>query len=203
MGISYNYYCDLHFNNRPDISPYLYHFTRSTDEDSAFINLITLLQSGVINGSNQWGFVRGNNLAACFIDIPDEALHQYFKNEKRIPSGKRHEPYGIMTSKRFAFNRGARPVIYLPEDEIYQILKPKDYWRVVRLDLSNVDDCVCFLHEREWRCKGSYKLAKNCVNIFVKTKKEAIKMRDIIKHERNKFPAKKYRVDSLEEIQEY
>lgn len=198
LGIDYNNYLDLHLDTRPDLSQYLYHFTRRTDDCDAFLNLIMLLESGVIRGSNQEGFVRGSSRATCFIDIPDEALPQYFKNEKHVPLYKRHEPYGIRTSKRFAFKRGARPVIYLPEDEMRDVVKQKDYWRVVRLDLSDPDDCVCFLHEREWRCKGAFRLATNFVAIFVKTKREEREIRRRIR--KGGFPADKYSVISLEEI---
>lgn len=111
------------------------------------------------------------------------------------------EPYGIKTSKRCAFKEGARPVIYLPVNEANRILDPSEYWRVVRLDLNNKDDSVCFLHEREWRCKGSFRLAVNFVNVFVKTKKEAATIRKLLNKSGESFPADEYRVKSLEEIE--
>lgn len=64
----------LPFSERPDLSPYLIHLTRGTeDEDgySALENLLSILEYGRIWGSNtQSGFIIGRRKAACFMDVP-------------------------------------------------------------------------------------------------------------------------------------
>lgn len=45
---------ELPFNQRPDLTPYLIHLTRNTESQNdrtAYDNLVSILESGKINGS--------------------------------------------------------------------------------------------------------------------------------------------------------
>jgi hypothetical protein len=65
---------DLPFNSRPDLTPYLVHLTKNTktdDEYSAYENLVSILQTGKVWGSEpQAGMIKGRSRAACFMDVP-------------------------------------------------------------------------------------------------------------------------------------
>ncbi len=75
---------NLPFFERPDLSPFLVHLTKNTksdDEFSAYDNLVNILETGEIWGSNtEKGFIKGPNEAACFMDIPLASL-KYVLNE--------------------------------------------------------------------------------------------------------------------------
>jgi hypothetical protein len=117
-------------------------------EQKAFDNLKSILKEGVIKGGS--GFIKGPNKTVCFSEIPLSQLNQFAKLE---PKKARYRFYGICISKKSAFENGARPVIYLPDDETEWI--PKDEkWRHVRFEYGSVD----FTFEREWRKKGDFDL---------------------------------------------
>ena len=59
---------------RPDLTPYLIHLTKRSKDKTAFENLLNILREGQINGSGNSGYVKGKNIAACFIDMPFQAL---------------------------------------------------------------------------------------------------------------------------------
>jgi hypothetical protein len=69
---------DLPFYDRPDLTPYLIHLTKSTNEGkrkySAFDNLVSMLETGEIWGSQRKGYIKGKNSATCFMDIPFVSL---------------------------------------------------------------------------------------------------------------------------------
>jgi hypothetical protein len=62
---------ELPFNSRPDLTPYLLHMTKNTKADdacSAFDNLLSILRTGEIWGSDsRKGFIKGPNKAVCFM----------------------------------------------------------------------------------------------------------------------------------------
>jgi hypothetical protein len=69
---------NLPFNSRPDLTPYIIHLTKNTkaqDKYSAMNNLVSILRTGEIWGSNSSkGFIKGPNKATCFMDVPFQAL---------------------------------------------------------------------------------------------------------------------------------
>ena len=118
---------------------------------SALDVLCKILKSGIIHGSKKEGYIKGPNAAVCFSECPLSFI-KYFAsdNEKK---GARYRFYGIAISKKAAFENGARPVIYLPDNEGEWI--PMDQkWRHVRFEYGNVD----WTFEREWRKKGDLDL---------------------------------------------
>ena len=76
---------ELPFKDRPDLSPFLLHFTKNTEGENnytAFDNLCHILQTGKINGSDSSkGFVKGPNKASCFMDVPFMSLKVCFYGE--------------------------------------------------------------------------------------------------------------------------
>jgi hypothetical protein len=173
---------DLPFNNRPDLTPYLIHLTKNTknkDDYSAFDNLVSILKFGEIWGSSSKGYVRGPNNATCFMDIPFISLKYVLNKENCDPDHPRYEPFGIFVTKKFAYRNGLRPVLYLSNREIKELRIPdEELWRVVRFE-ANDDKWISWIHEREWRCKGSFTLPTNA-GVLVRNPKRATELQNII-----------------------
>lgn len=189
MGVTYS---ELPFRDRPDLTPYLIHLTKNTEEDdnySAYDNLINILKTGEIWGSNNSGFIKGRgNKATCFMDIPFSSLKYVLNEENSSPTHPRYEPYGIFVEKNYAYKKGVRPVLYLSDEEVSDLKLPhEELWRVVKLEVHN-RDWVSWVHEREWRCKGDFKLPhkENCtfsfkLGVLVKTYQDVIKLQEEIR----------------------
>lgn len=144
---------------RPDFTNSLMHLSRErttltdggdAEERSAFDNLKSILKEGIIKGG--FGYIKGPNKAVCFSEIPLSSLRNFAKPE---PEETRYRFYGICISKKTAFETGARPVIYLPDDE-GDWIPVNEKWRHVRFEYGSVD----FTFEREWRKKDDFDLRK-------------------------------------------
>ncbi len=187
-------YEDLPFDVRPDLSPYITHLTKNTraeDDYSAFENLISILQSGEIWGSStKKGFIKGPNKAVCFMDIPLYCLKYVLNHENVNPDHPRYEPFGIIITKRLAYKRGCRPVLYLSNEEIKQLAIPKEeLWRVVRFEVLG-RRWISWLHEREWRCKDNLKMPPTPIAVLVKNTTNAKKLTKMITEEPREFKVK-------------
>jgi hypothetical protein len=187
-------YEDLPFDVRPDLSPYITHLTKNTraeDGYSAFENLISILQSGEIWGSStKKGFIKGPNRAVCFMDIPLSSLKYVLDNKNANPKHPRYEPFGVIITKRLAFKKGCRPVLYLSDEEMRKLRIPKgELWRVVRFEVVR-NRWISWLHEREWRCKGNFKMPRNPLAILVKSPSHAKELAKKILEEPKKFKVK-------------
>lgn len=185
---------DLPFNIRPDLSPYIIHLTKNTkeeDEYSAFDNLVNILQTGEIWGSSKSkGFIKGPNSAACFMDIPFMSLKYILNHENANPKHPRYEPFGVIITKKIAYKHGCRPVLYLSNEEIKRIDIPKDeLWRVVRFELAS-DGWISWIHEREWRCKGTFKIPSTPHGVLVKNTNFAMKLQKKISENPEGFAVK-------------
>jgi hypothetical protein len=169
---------DLPFNARPDLTPYLIHLTKNTeaaDRYSALENLESILKTGEIWGSDTAkGFIKGPNKAACFMDVPFQALVKYVLTpEDSDPQNPRYEPYGIVFKKQTAYRKGCRPVLYLSDAETGAIGIPREQlWRVVRFEMTDAG-WISWLHEREWRCKGSFGLPPTVPAVLVRNTSDA------------------------------
>ena len=144
--------------------------TRTEDEFSAYDNLVNILFRGVVWGSNKRkGFVKGPHPAACFMDIPFASLKYIINDANCADENPRYEPYGVVVTKRYAYDHGCRPVLYLSNQEIEDLAIPEsELWRVVRLE--GVDGKrVNWAHEREWRCKGDLQLPSELIAVLVET----------------------------------
>lgn len=180
---------DLPFNDRPDLTPYLIHLTRSNSDNnfSAYENLVSILLTGEIWGSGKEGYIKGPNKAACFMDVPFSALKYVLKPENNKSKNLRYEPYGIFLSKERAYEKGCRPVLYLSEKETYELCIPdSELWRVVRFEVQD-KSWISWLHEREWRCKGDFSMPEYIPGVLVKTPHEAFKLQKSIHKHREEF----------------
>lgn len=186
---------ELPFFERPDLTPYLVHLTKNTiknDEFSAFDNLVAILMNGEIWGSKRGkpGYIKGQNPATCFMDVPFLALKYILNEENTNPDNPRYEPYGIFVTKAYAYKKGCRPVLYLSEAELKAIgIGQDEVWRVVRFEPAEVKK-VNWLHEREWRCKGNFPLPPFSTGVLVKNLADARKLQRMIDAEPKKFEKK-------------
>lgn len=183
--MSYPAFDDLPFNARPDLTPYVIHLTKNTkaeDDYSAFDNLISILAGGEIFGSsNSKGFIKGPNNATCFMDVPFQALKYVLTPENMDPQKPRYEPFGIVLTKKYAYEHGCRPVLYLSNDETKVLQIPsEELWRVVRFEVTG-DGWISWLHEREWRCKGNCELPNRIQSVLVKNTDFALQLQERIK----------------------
>lgn len=61
------------------------------------------------------------------MDIPFGALKYLWVKPDKV----KYEPYGVVVSKPWAYEHGARPVLYLSDDELERLCIPTDErWRV-------------------------------------------------------------------------
>ncbi len=64
----------------------------------------------------------------------------------------------------------------------------KELWRVVRFEASD-EGWISWIHEREWRCKGDFKLPISPIGVLVKNTKKANEIQDLMRNDFNKFKA--------------
>jgi hypothetical protein len=184
---------DLPFYDRPDLTPYLVHLTRGTerkDGNSAFDNLVNILKVGRIYGSDKkTGYIRGNSPATCLMDVPFVSLKYLFKDSGT--KSPRYEPFGIFLTKKAAYKKGCRPVLYLSKEEMEEKLKiPKaELWRVVTFE-ADESGWISWLHEREWRCKGDLQLPSNPYGVLVRSANDAKKLGKMIQKSPDAFKIK-------------
>lgn len=184
---------DLPFFERPDLTPYLIHLTknsRSENGSSAFDNLVNILKHGKVWAStSSQGFIKGPNPATCFMDVPFYALKYILNKKNTDPDNPRYEPFGIFVTKKYAYNHGCRPVLYLSNREVQDLRIPEDeLWRVVRFEVS-AQGWVSWLHEREWRCKDSFLLPTEPLGVLVKNTSYIERLKKKIANASNKFQA--------------
>ena len=121
--------------------------------------LSTFLETGKIWGSSsKKGLHQGPEQSACFMDVPFASLKYVLTPENSDPQSPRYEPYGIAVTKRYAYDKGCRPVLYFSNAETTDLRIPRSkLWRVVRLEVSK-KGWISWLHEHEWRCEGEFTL---------------------------------------------
>lgn len=184
---------ELPFDVRPDLSKFLIHLTKNTKDDdnfSAFNNLVHILKTGEIWGSDTKGFIKGPNKATCFMDVPITSLKYILNSENANPHNPRYEPFGILATKKTAYRKGCRPVIYLSNNELKVFKIPREeLWRIVRLEVAG-DNWINWMHEREWRCKNSFKLPEKAITVFVQHANYANKLQKMINEKPNTFKCK-------------
>lgn len=185
-------FTELPFNARPDLTPYLIHLTKTSpgvEDGSAFENLVNILKTGKVWGSKPGqapGYIKGPNKAACFMDVPFQALKYVLTPGNTDPQNPRYEPYGIAFTKKWAYDAGCRPVLYLANEEVEALEIPaEEQWRVVRFEVTE-NGWICWLHEREWRCKGTLQLARNMLAL-VRNTKDVERLSELIEKDRDAF----------------
>lgn len=179
---------------RTDISNALIHLTGKRGTVLAKEALLSILSDGWIRGSGNSGFVKGKQTATCFTEMPLSSLPAFVN----YSTGTSHpyEYYGIALSKHHAWERGARPVIYLPDNEASWI--PEDHkWRHVRLDYGGKTD---FTHEREWRSEGNFSLVEIGFYVIVPDRAQEDDARQILKKEADRHILGFLHMDTLSEF---
>jgi hypothetical protein len=151
---------------RNDYSASLTHWTRRTEGMTAFDVLKRILDDRrIIASTTESGFIKGTRPATCFTETPVTAIGRAFMIRDISESAQKYlkwDPYGLSFIKSNAYQRlGARPVFYASDSESEELFPRESphLWRVVRFDLSNTDESVDFLHEREWRVPGDVDLS--------------------------------------------
>jgi hypothetical protein len=150
------------FQDRPDITPDVVHFTKGDSVGEAFAVLQKILSERQLLGGI--GFIRGQIPCVCFTEAPLEQLCEIFwwTAHDRL----RYKPFGILASKRWLFEKGGRPVVYQSDAE-FNLLPDELKHRHVRYEPTG-DPPVDFTWEREWRVKThSLPLDPNAVRVIV------------------------------------
>src|SRR5271170_4646480 len=100
----------------------LTHFTRASATASAIDNLVAILTDGRIIGGLR--MVRGGQPVVCFCDAPLSELRRLLVRSNR----RRYEPFGLAVERRYAFDFGARPALYMPAAEAESIIDAEEMW---------------------------------------------------------------------------
>jgi hypothetical protein len=157
---------------RSDISGSITHLTRENGKMETTDVLIKILNDRKIIGSNPAeGFIIGNEKAVCFQDAPVYGLTQNLIHEqyyiKELGSKVRYRGIGLGFSKKYAYSKGARPVIYESKEIAKSIINESEWWRIVTYDLSDDENIIDWTHEREWRIKGDFNFELNEVYVYL------------------------------------
>jgi hypothetical protein len=180
--------------SRGDITSRLTHLTRGGivgGKDLSPVEvLVKILKEQCINGSaRDDGGSRGNNPfvlkvprttfivgsrpAVCFLDVPLLALSQTLSFEARRVEKHgdrvRYRGVGLSFDKRYAFQGGARPVLYEKTEVARNLLPPNEHWRIVDLDLQNENAIVDWTHEREWRAPDRFVFDRGRAAVLLET----------------------------------
>lgn len=197
------YYTRLY--GRSDLTPNLVHLTKPSKGDiecifnkyggfneqaykelnlKAVDTLIKILKVGTINGSTtESGFIIGDRTAACFQELPLEAIKQNIEieQERMKYSTKPKVRYcgvGVSFDRFYVYEQEGRPVIYEEKETAKKFLNDNkdEYWRIVNFKLERkepyVEDLfsktkpiktkdlettiIDWTHEREWRVPESF-----------------------------------------------
>lgn len=160
---------------RSDLSQYLVHLTKGNtfkNTTPADVLFKILKDKRLIGSTTETGFICGSTPAVCFQDAPLLSVGQnvWYEDRKREQEDQqkiRYNACGLMFRKRFVYGKGGRPVIYDRTEEAKSYIKESDWWRIVKLDLSDSKNIVDWTHEREWRAPGNLDFELENVAIIV------------------------------------
>lgn len=127
---------------KPDITPYLFHFTKG---DKAKETLAAILQEERLC-SICHDYI-------CFTASPLTSLFDFFNTKVTRTGLPMYQPFGVGFSRNIMYEHfGARNVIYGTKNELDAIKTkcPEIAWRCEELDISRHD----FEYLREWRIEG-------------------------------------------------
>lgn len=146
---------------RWDLSTELIHFTKGETSEAAYARLCTILNDGFLRGSDH--LIMGNYRCVCFTEAPRAAMAAGLVNNWNYG---RYAPFGLIFDKRWLFEQGARPVIYQPAAEFYD-LPASHAWRHMTYEPDR-DPPVDFTWEREWRLQTEQlRFDPSCAGIVV------------------------------------
>jgi hypothetical protein len=147
------------------------HFTRASRVGDALDNLTTILRDQLIRASSR--MVVDGRPVVCLFDGPLGELRGLLTPENE----HRYQPFGVAIERRYAFERGVRPAIYLPLAEARQLLPESELWRVVTIDLMRVPP-IDWTFEREWRVMGDLPLPAQGVVALVESWRDVAEIYD-------------------------
>lgn len=182
--------------DRSDLFSGLVHLTRKTDEFPVVsVMLKILLEKKVIGSSTESGFICGKRRAVCFQDAPlysicQNVFFEQLRQENDANYKLRYLAFGVAFPKYYLFNKGARPVIYEKTDVAKAMLPPEEWWRIVRLDLSDDSNFIDWTHEREWRLPGDLEFDLSQVTLVCINNKQV------------KYIAKEYKKETGDELRD-
>ena len=144
------------FKYRVDLSSRVTHLTKGENDDEAFKNLINILEERCIRGSNtSSSFINGKIPAVCLQEAPLIAIAENLQYEEKLRKEENHKirylGFGIRFQKHYIYQKNGRPVIYDDTNQAKEYLPESEWWRIVRLDLSDREHIIDWTHEREWR----------------------------------------------------
>lgn len=187
-------------SRRTDFTSGLVHLTKSQIIDgisySGLDILMKILDEQKLEGSTtKSGFISGSTPAVCFQDVPlfslsENIFYEQYLKKKSKAANYRYMGFGLRFSKDFIFKNGGRPVIYDKTDDAKKYLPKSEYWRIVNLDLSNENNYIDWMHEREWRVPGNLVFDLSEVDVLIHSSKKykefidrcrAYKSKDILK----------------------
>jgi len=165
---------------RSDLSPSLVHLTRGVIIDGKQLSpvdvLIKILLEGKLVGSNpRKAFIHGNRRAVCFQDAPVYSIAQNILFEKKYRKEKpeardRYSGCGLIFSKWFVHSCNGRPVIYDSPESAKRYLGKDEWWKIVALNLSDINNMVDWMHEREWRVPDDLEFEMSNAAVLLDTK---------------------------------
>lgn len=147
------------FKYRVDLSSRVTHLTKGETAEEAFRNLINILEERRIRGSKtSSGFICGKTPAVCLQEAPLTAIAENLQYEEKLRKEENHKVrylgFGIRFQKNFIYKKNGRPVVYDETNRAKEYLPENEWWRIVKLDLSNKEHIIDWTHEREWRVPG-------------------------------------------------
>lgn len=138
--------------NRPDLSTFLIHLTKGSDEETAFNNLKSIIRGKTLLKSY---YTVDDKKVVCFTETPigciktAEGLTSYTNYHK-------YSRFGIMVYKKDVYQQGGRPVLYLEAKYLSKL--PKEIrWRHQKFEPSFTSVKHDYTWEREWRMVGDFK----------------------------------------------
>jgi hypothetical protein len=174
---------------RTDMSTSLIHLTREVDDSDIVDVMFRILVEKKITGSTTAsGYICGDTPAVCFQDIPLNSLCQnVFYEQKKIENKEQHKlryrAFGFLFNKKYAFNKGVRPVIYDKVVEAKRYLPRDQWWKIVNLNLENNTNMIDWTHEREWRCPSEFSFELSEVTLLVIHQSSLKKLINLFKRE--------------------
>jgi hypothetical protein len=106
---------------RSDLSASIVHLTRKSSEKSVIDQLLKILdEKKLIGSTTDSGFIVGSTPAVCFQDAPLHSITQniWFEQKYRKENSGSKIRYlgtGLAFNKRYAYQKGARPVYNTPQ----------------------------------------------------------------------------------------
>jgi hypothetical protein len=165
---------------REDLSPYLIHFTKEFNGNTAFENLISILREKKIRGTGPQNMysarmrkeqidasIQDKFRVACFSEVPLELSHHLVNNP--LHGHRKFSEYGLVFKKDTIKKHQGNPVLYVNDEnkDLKKFLNGEyehfilneqntDSYRYLGAISNIVKPRVDYQFEREWRVVGDF-----------------------------------------------